>query len=204
MFDRPIRKLIDPLLEPPARRLAAWKISANSVTWTGFAFGATAAVLITLQKYEWGLIALAANRVCDGLDGALARQTKPSDLGGFLDIVLDMIFYAGIPLAFAFADRHNLLPAVFLLFSFIGTSGSFLAYAVISAKRGIRTDADGRKSFFYSVGLMEGSETIGFFVVFCLFPNAFPTLAWIFGGLCCVTTVARVMAGIAEFSRPVD
>ncbi len=110
-------------------------------------------------------------------------------------------FYAGVPFSFALANPDVLLPACFLIYSFMGTTGSFLAYAAISAKRGVTTDRDGKKSFFYSVGLMEGTETIIFFILFCLFPQNFAALAWIFGILCWFTTVIRVITGTIEFRR---
>ena len=36
---------------------------------------------------------------------SVARLSKASDAGGFLDISLDFLFYASIPLAFAIAMR---------------------------------------------------------------------------------------------------
>ncbi|MFN9720331.1 MAG: CDP-alcohol phosphatidyltransferase family protein [Planctomycetota bacterium] len=200
MLDRPVRKLIDPLLERPARLLAATGLTANAVTWIGFGFGIATGILIAQQHFSLGLIALLINRLCDGLDGTIARQTRPTDLGGFLDIILDMIFYAGIPLAFVIADERNAVAATLLIFSFVGTSGSFLAFAVISAKRGVTSDSDGRKSFFYSFGLMEGTETLGFLIAFCLVPGQFARLAFIFAGLCVATTLLRICQAIAQFS----
>jgi len=40
---------------------------------------------------------LLANRVVDGLDGAVARATVATVRGAFLDIVLDFAFYAAFP-----------------------------------------------------------------------------------------------------------
>ena len=140
-----------------------------------------------------GLILL--NRLFDGLDGALARQRGLTDLGGFLDILLDFIFYAGVPFAFALADATaNALPAAFLIFSFIGTGCSFLAFAIMAAKRGITTELRGKKSLYYLGGLTEGSETIGAFLLACLLPAHFPIIAWLFGALCWLTTTTRIIA----------
>ena len=61
------------------------------------------------------------------------------------------------------------------------------------------TAVHGKKSFFYSAGLMEGTETVAFFALFCLLPNDFPALAWTFGGLCWLTTALRIAAGVREF-----
>ncbi len=201
MFDRSVRKVIDPLLAIPARGLVRWGVSANMITVVGFVMGMSACGAIACGWTLAGLALILLNRLADGLDGMVARQRQPTDLGGFLDIVLDLVFYSGVPMAFAWHDSSRLLPACFLIYSFIGTSGSFLAFAVISAKRGITTDQEAKKSFFYSVGLMEGTETVLFFIVFCLFPSAFNSLAVIFGILCWVTTLIRVLQGVRVFRK---
>ncbi len=201
MLDRPVRKLIDPLLEIPAAFLASRRIPANAITVIGFLLGMVSCVAISQQSFGIALALILANRFADGLDGMVARRTHASDLGGFLDIVLDIVFYAGVPFSFALSDSTLLLPACFLIYSFMGTTGSFLAYAAIAAKRGITVDQDGKKSFFYSVGLMEGTETVIFFILFCVFPSHFAPLAWTFGTLCWLTTLIRLITGTIEFRR---
>lgn len=199
MLDRPVRKLIDPWLDVPARWLSRRGVSANAVTVVGFALGMAGCLAIAMGQPLVGLAFVLSNRLADGLDGCVARRTGSSDVGGFLDFVLDVIFYGGVPFAFAVADPTVLLPACFLIYSFMGTTVSFLAFAVISAKRGVTSDADGKKSFYYSVGLMEGTETVLFFVLFCLFPAHFAPLAWLFGGLCWLTIAIRVVTGVLIF-----
>jgi phosphatidylglycerophosphate synthase len=163
------------------------------VTVLGFAMGLSAVPAIALEAYPAALLLILLNRLADGLDGAMARRTRKTDRGGFLDITLDFIFYASIPFAFALADPlHNALAAAFLIFSFVGTGCSFLAYAIMAAKRGISTDLRGQKSLYYLGGLTEGTETIVAFVLACLWPAYFPLIAWLFGGLCWLTTATRV------------
>lgn len=199
MLDGIVRKVIDPWLEFPARILDRWAISANAITIGGFVLGMAGCLAVAWQQYAAALALILANRLADGLDGCVARRRGATDVGGFLDIVLDIIFYGGVPLSFAIANPDTLLAACFLMYSFLGTGGSFLAYAVISAKRGITSDAQGCKSFFYSVGLVEGTETVAFFVLFCLFPAYFALLAWIFAGLCWLTVLLRVITGVLVF-----
>lgn len=199
MFDTSLRRLIDPTLDRAARQVARLGGTANAMTVAGFLIGMGGCVAIAFRWYAAGLAAILLNRLADGLDGSLARLRATTDRGGFLDTVLDTIFYSGVPFGFAVAEPANALPAAFLIYSFIGTGGSFLAYAAISAKRGITSDPERRKSFYYSVGLMEGGETILFFVLFCLWPAHFATLAWIFGGLCWITTATRLAAGLQAF-----
>ena len=196
MLDARLRRLIDPPLERLAGPLAARGLSANAVTLIGFALGLCAMAAIALQLYLLGLGLLLVNRLCDGLDGALARRRGLSDLGGFLDIVLDFIVYSGVPFAFALADPvRNGLPAAFLIFSFVGTGTSFLAFAIMAAKRGLATDLRGRKSLYYLGGLTEGTETLLAFVLACLLPGWFPAVAYVFGGLCWLTTATRITIG---------
>jgi phosphatidylglycerophosphate synthase len=193
MLDARLRRLIDPPLDRLCAPLARYGLAANLTTVVGFVIGLAAMAAIAGQAYGLGLGLLLLNRLLDGMDGALARRLGITDLGGFLDILADFIVYAGVPLAFALADPDaNALPAAFLIFSFIGTATSFLAFAVMAAKRGITTELRGRKSLYYLGGLTEGSETIFAFVLACLWPAWFAPIAWLFGGLCWLTTATRV------------
>ena len=199
MLDAALRRLIDPPLDAAGRRLAAIGVGADAVTLGGFAVGLLAVPLIAWEHYAAGLAVILANRLADGLDGAIARRRGPTDFGGYLDIVCDFLIYAAVPFAFALARPENAVPAAFLVLSFVGTGSSFLAYAIIAAKRGAQTTRRGAKAFYYLGGLTEGSETIALFVAVCLFPSAFPWLAWGFGALCLITTLARIAAARRDF-----
>ena len=184
-----------------ARVLVRAGIGANTVTLAGFFLGMVAAILIANHAYSAGAIALFSSRLCDGLDGAVARQTTPTDAGGFLDITLDFLFYASIPLAFAIADpADNALPAAVLLAAFIGTGSSFLAFAVMAAKRGMTNLAFPGKSFYFLGGLTEATETLAFFAAMCLWPQHFAVLAYAFAALCAITIASRVWWGWSAFS----
>jgi phosphatidylglycerophosphate synthase len=203
VLDARLRRLIDPALHRLAAALARTGLGANAVTVGGFALGVGAWVALAFREYDLALGLIAANRVADGLDGALARRLGPTDLGGYLDIALDFFFYAGVPFFFAVGRPEFALPAAFLVFSFVGTGSSFLAFAAVAARRGITTEARGRKAIYYLGGLTEGAETIAVFVLVCLFPDHFAWFAWAFGGLCWVTTATRVAAAVATFrDRP--
>ena len=151
--------------------------------------------LLALELYSWALLVILFNRLLDGLDGAVARETKITDCGGFLDITLDFIFYAAVVLGFALSAPANALPAATLLFAFMGTGSSFLAFAIMAGKRGIENPVYHHKSLYYLGGLTEGSETIALFVLMCLWPAGFATLAYGFALLCLVTTLTRLWSG---------
>lgn len=170
--------------------------SANQVTVSGFLIGMLALPAIAFEYYWLGLLFIALNRIFDGLDGALARRQGITDAGGFLDITLDFLFYSMVPFAFALASpEHNAIAAAFLIFSFMGTGSSFLAFAIMASKRNIENPVYQSKSLYYIGGLTEGTETIACFVLFCLFPGYFAEIAWTFGALCWVTTATRIWAG---------
>lgn len=196
MLDGQMRKLIDPPLNKVGHWLASKHVTANGVTIAGFFVGLLAAVAIAFQFYILGLVLLLLSRLADGLDGAVARVNGTSDLGGFLDITLDFFFYGAIPLAFAISNPDaNALAAAVLLTGFYATGSSFLAFAIMAEKRKITTTAQGIKSLYYIGGLAEGTETIGVFVAFCLFPQWFAIIAYVFAAICFVTAANRVVIG---------
>ncbi len=196
MLDAAARRLVGPPLDRVGRRLAGTGIAADTVSIAGFLTGLLAASLVAAGRPLLGLVLFLVNRLADGLDGAVARHSRITDRGGFLDIVFDFIVYAAMAYAFAFFDpAGNAHAAAFLLFAFMGTGSSFLAFAVMASRRGLETEARGKKSLYYLGGLTEGSETIAFFVMVCLSPAWFPTLALVFAAMCWVTTAARIAAG---------
>ncbi|HEY6354873.1 MAG TPA: CDP-alcohol phosphatidyltransferase family protein, partial [Burkholderiaceae bacterium] len=183
-----------------ARLLHAWGVRADQVTWLGFAVGAAAAAAIALEAYAAGLALMLASRLCDGLDGALARLTQPTDRGAFLDIALDFLFYASVPLAFAVASPvDRALPAATLLAAFIGTGSSFLAFAVFAERRQLTSDDYPRKGIFYLGGLTEASETQICFVLMCVWPQHYAWWAYGFASMCAITIVTRLAAGWRAF-----
>jgi phosphatidylglycerophosphate synthase len=200
MLDRLALKLVKPAVDAAARRLSERGLTADQVTLAGFGFGMIAAILIASGLPALAILPLLANRALDGVDGALARLTGPSERGAFLDIALDFVFYAAVPLAFAAAaPAANALAAAILLAAFVATGTSFLAFAVIAEKRGLKSTAYPSKSFYYLGGLTEGTETILCFLAMCLWPAQFPLIAMIYAAMCAVTVTTRLIAGWKAF-----
>jgi phosphatidylglycerophosphate synthase len=193
MCDGVLRKLMDPVLNRAGARLVRQGWRADAVTLAGLALGAIAALIIGLDlPAGLALVPLLASRIADGLDGAIARASRKTDFGGFLDIVADFAFYGMIPFAFALRHEQDARAAAFLLLAFYVNGASFLAYAILAEKRGLQTRARGEKSLYFTAGIMEGGETILFLTVICLWPGLFAPLAWGFGALCLVTALARI------------
>jgi len=203
MLDRAAIALLRPALTGAARGLARVGLRADQVTLAGFAIGMVAAFAIAVQHPLLGLAGIALSRLCDGLDGALARLTEPTDRGAFIDISLDFVFYASIPLAFAVADpAANALTAAALLAAFVGTTSTFLAFAVLAAQRGMASTAFPAKGIYYLGGLTEATETLTCFALMCLWPQHFAIFAWGFALLCVLTIATRLWAGWSAFSSP--
>lgn len=201
MFDAKLIPLQRRMLALPTRLLLARGIRADEVSIAGFLIGLLTLPALWLGSFEIALVLLLINRLADGLDGAVARATQPTDRGAFLDIALDFLFYAIVPLGFALSNpSQNALPAAVLICSFVGTGSSFLAFATIAAKRGLQTEAYPTKGIYYLGGLTEGAETIAVFILMCLFPPAFPVLALLFSAACFVTTALRWSQGWHAFS----
>lgn len=199
MFDARLRPFIDPPLNAAGERLARLGIGANTLTFLGLAIGLCGSFAIALGHLWLGLAFVIANRLFDGLDGAVARVRGATPLGGYFDIVADFAFYVSVPLAFGFLDPENTKAALVLVASFVLTGVSFLAFAVIAAERGEETAAHGRKSFFYSTGLAEGTETIIVFIAFTLFPAWFVPVAYGYAGLCLLTVFQRSALAVVQF-----
>lgn len=204
MIDPLIRRITAPALEGLASRLVRLGVHANVVTLIGFGVGLSVIPALAVQEYGFAMVAILLNRVADGLDGPVARQQtgrpQGSAFGSVLDIVCDFIFYAAVPLGFALSDPALALWSALLLFAFVGTGSSFLAFAIMAARHDFSLDnlekTYGSKGFHYLGGLTEGSETIGVFIACCIWPEYF---AWFAGGFafaCLLTTLGRMYTAL--------
>lgn len=202
MIDARLQPVLRVTLAPIAAQLSRRGVRADQISLAGFAIGLAGVAAIAGGLWLIGLVLILLNRLFDGLDGAVARVTGPTDRGAFLDIALDFVFYALVPLGFALADPvANALPAAVLIAAFVGTGSSFLAFAALAARRGEGSRALPAKGLYYLGGLIEGFETILAFALMCLFPAAFPQIALIFAAACAVTTLLRWHQGWVQFGR---
>ena len=200
MIDRPATALIRPLLDALAKPLVRAGMGADAVTLAGLGLGLVAAGLIAAGLPLAGAAGIVLSRLLDGLDGAVARQTRPTARGGFLDISLDFVFYASIPLAFAVANPPaNALAAAYLLAAFVANGTVLLAFAVTASQTGMTSLAYPQKSFYFLGGLAEATETLVAFLAMCLWPDHFPWLAYGFALLCAMSAATRVVAGWKAF-----
>ncbi len=195
--------VIKPLLTPVVALLDKRGITADTLTVTGFLVGLLAVPLLAFELWYLALGPIIINRIFDGLDGALARYSKQSSsAGGFLDITLDFLFYAAIPLGFILANpAQNSIAGAILLATFIGTGSSFLAFAIAAEKFKLDKPQFKYKSFYYLNGLTEGTETIALFIAFCIWPQHFALMAYVFAFACAITIVTRIYGGYVTLKK---
>lgn len=196
MVDKLLRIPKEQALTPVAMHLLR-RIRPTTLTLFAFSVGGAAALAIWQGYYLLGLVLWLLNRVLDGLDGTLARITdQQSDFGGYLDIMLDTVMYAIIPTALAFSvdTPHAYQVLILLLISFYVNSASWMYIAALLEKRRAGATASGElTTITMPSGLIEGTETIAFFVLFILFPHAIVALFMVMALLTFATIGQRLI-----------
>ncbi len=142
MLDAILRRSFEPYLEPVTTRLAGWRVRADALTVSAFVLTGVATVDIAHRHFLWGLGFLAAARLADSLDGAVARRVGPTAAGATLDLVLGLIGTAAIPFAFALAEPERALAAMFLMLGLVAQAGAATAPSAVPPV------ALGRSEFF--------------------------------------------------------
>jgi phosphatidylglycerophosphate synthase len=190
MLDRRLRRYVDRPLRAVAKRAAALGVRAGWVTAFGFVAGAGACLAIAMGQRMPALALWLANRVADGLDGAIARQTRVTDRGGYIDIVADFAVYGGFVVGVAYARPDARLAAVALLGAYYVSGAAFLAWSSLAERRA-RAAPDDRSLHFVG-GIAEGFETIVVYSLLCVWPAATAEILWAFAVAVAVTAVQRV------------
>ncbi|NJL98050.1 MAG: CDP-alcohol phosphatidyltransferase family protein [Synechococcaceae cyanobacterium SM2_3_2] len=220
--------MLDHLLRPAKERILASITQTplrhchpTAITLVGSLVGLGAAGAAGSQLYGLGLGLWLLNRGLDGLDGTLARlQNKQSDLGGYLDIVLDIVVYAGIPIGLAYGQARlelYLALAVLLASFYINTAAwmylsglleKYQAQQRFDAPVGGVQDPDppvvpkgstaqGSTQSFTSLvmpsGLIEGTETIVFYTLFWVLPTHLIPLFYAMAALVGFSILQRVL-----------
>ncbi len=195
MFDRYLRALKDRLLMPLALALGP-RLSPSATTWLAFAVGIASALAILEDRLGLSLGLWLLNRLLDGLDGTQARaHARATEFGAYLDIVLDFVVYAAIPVALVAAGRTDELAfaALLLLGSFYVNAASWMYLAAILEKRSAGAAARGEvTSVTMPAGVIAGTETIVFYVSFLLLPSYAAPLFQAMAGLVLVNVGYRL------------
>jgi phosphatidylglycerophosphate synthase len=196
MLDAPVRRLFSSPLDPLAVGMTRIGIRASTVTLVGFMMGLGGVAFLVIEEYAGALFFLALNRICDILDGMLARVRGPTAIGGFLDATLDLLIYAMIPFAFALARQQDALAATFLLLGFVVAAVPVLATRVFSPQRSWDED-------FVLCGHTENFVVV---VLICVAERwTFTPIAYFYGSLCflsCGISIVSAMAKLRNAARP--
>ena len=190
MFDRRLRAAVDRAFTAVAQRASARGVRADWVTVVGFFVGAGACVAIAFDQRVVALVLWLANRLADGLDGAIARRVGVTDRGGFVDIVADFAIYGGFIVGVAYAQPDARVAAVVLLFSYYVSGAAFLAWSSLAERRA--RSADDNRSLHFVGGIAEGAETIVAYALLCLWPSATEIIVWVFAAAVAITSVQRI------------
>lgn len=194
MRDGVLRQQKDRLLMPVASQ-AFGAIHPNAVSLLALAVGLLSAVAVVQQAFGLGLFLWLLNRVLDGLDGVVARaHHKQSDFGGYLDLFLDFIIYLAVPIAFVVAlpTMANLWGLSTLLCSYVLNSISWTTLAALLEKRRLHT-VNRLTSMEMPTGLIEGAETIVFYIAFYLFTGYLAALFSLMAVLVVITAGQRLV-----------
>jgi phosphatidylglycerophosphate synthase len=195
MFDHFLRGIKDRLLAPLAHIMRG--VPPNLITVVALLLGLGAALAAARGAWGLGLTLWLANRVTDGLDGAVARLLETqSDFGGYLDILLDFVVYAAIPIGFGMqaADRGVLLWTAALEASFFVNACSWMYLSAVLEKRASGASATGElTSVTMPPALVAGFETVVFFSLFFLMPGRLPLLFGAMTALVCINIVQRLV-----------
>ena len=195
MLDALLRPIKERVLSPLARAMGR-RVPPLAVTVAGFACGVAAAALAAQGRYGVALALWIANRALDGLDGTLARaQDTQSDLGGYVDIVLDFVVYAAlhIGLVLGAPSMSLAVAALAMLASFYVNAASWMYLSAVLERRGAGARERGElTSVTMPDGLIGGTETIALYTLFLLLPRHLVTLFWLMTALVVVTVAQRL------------
>lgn len=193
MLDNYLRKIKDAILIPVAR-FAGQYASPNIISLSAGGVGAVCGIMAWQGMYTPALVLWLLNRLLDGLDGAVARlYDRQTDLGGYLDILIDFVIYAAIPVSLAIGRdmTTTFAAALFLLSTFYVNAASWLYLSSLLERHRMQPENIRLTSVVIPAGLIEGAETIIFFALFFLFPGWIDALFVLMGVLVCVTIIQR-------------
>lgn len=188
MLDTHARRFVDPVVRRVGRALVRRGVRTNQVTLTAGLIGIGAAALLLLGRPVAAVIALWLSGTLDMLDGEMARQTRSTPLGTFLDIVLDRVVEGAVIIGLAILYPEARLWLVIL------TVGIVLAMTVFLTV-GALVRVSSVKSFYYQPGLAERSEGIILLTAMILLPGYIVPLTVLFIAMEYFTTGQRFLEG---------
>ena len=185
MLDPLLRRYALPLLAEPAARLAKAGVSPLALKVVGFVIGTAALPAIGRRAYLIGLVLIAVSGLFDTLVTAMTEREPLRPFGRYLGLVLDLIWTASVPFAFALGEPDRGLAAMFLMLGLVARTGATAAEFKV---------VEGSADAALGVGesLVGKTEVFLAYALACVFVDWFSIIAYVLGMLCFVMTGFRV------------
>lgn len=200
MLPAPLVPFLMPQLEAISKNLVERGVPANLLTFISFIAAIGVMASIGLHLYWLAVIMLLINRICDGIDGIVARLHAAqhggvlSPFGTFADTLTDIFLYGGIVFAFVLAGPSGFgLPAAFLLFSWLLSAFASLAFDIEAESKGLEDEHRYKNALFFFDGVSSQMEMTIILFLMCVFPAFFPAIAALYGLICMLTVGSRVL-----------
>lgn len=159
----------------PLALLIGPRVSPNAVTIIAALVGLYCAYLASQGAMTAAFVTWVVNRLLDAIDGLQARvHGRQSDFGGYLDIMLDHVVYAAIPIGLLISHPTPTFGIVtaLLLGAYFVNGASWMYLAAILERIGTGARARGElTTITMPPAIVAGAETIVFFSLFFLLPQ---------------------------------
>jgi len=191
-----IRKVLYPRIEGPLKKIAVFLngkgLEPNHLTLTGVGLSLIAGLILSSGSFfVAGLFILAAG-FCDLLDGAIARTTKESKYGAFLDSVTDrfsdFFIIGGIMLYYVNGQETGLV-----LLTFFVLLGTVLTNYTKARMECFQINCN--------AGIIERPEHVSLLALGALVPFLMVPVLWILALFCLITVFQRIWFAKEELSK---
>jgi phosphatidylglycerophosphate synthase len=191
MLDATLRPRLQPGLERAAGVAVARGVGPLTFTLVGLVLGLAASVAAGSALWWVALALWLISRVFDGLDGPVARLGgRSSAFGGWADFTSDMAVYGSFVAGCAIGQPDARVACLVLLVTYYVNAGTLLGLSAAAEKARIAAPDD--RTFHFTRGLAEGTETIVVHALMVLVPSFMAPIAWIFSGVVLITIGQRV------------
>ncbi len=155
-------------------------ISANMLTSLGLGFAILGLNFLAMENYFLAFLCLVLNRLCDVLDGAVARFSHISAFGIFFDIFAD--YAAAALLIWGFILGNEAQNAAAGAFYLVGLNLSGVALLALSAISKQDYEALNKTPFKVCLwGAVQNADIFTALTLMCLLPFWFMPIAIFFG-----------------------
>lgn len=191
MLDATLRPWLQPGLERAAGVAVRRGVGPLTFTLAGLLLGLAASVAAGFALWGAALALWLVSRVFDGLDGPVARLGgRPSAFGGWADFTSDMAVYGAFVAGCAIGQPDARVACLVLLVTYYVNGGTLLGLSAAAEKARIAAPDD--RTFHFTRGLAEGTETIVVHTLMVLVPAFMAPIAWVFAGAVLITIGQRV------------